>query len=220
MLRFVLFGYPVRVHWMFWILCAFLGMGYLKQPGRDGLVFFLISTAVIFGSILWHELGHAWARKRCKLDYSEIELHGMGGLCGGPGYLTRKQSMFVAAMGPAASLALGFASMIFLLSPLISGSAMTASHASAFQVFVFWMLFANIGWAIMNLLPVLPLDGGRIFEGFMANRNPSIVPKVGMVVGGIVAVLGLITGNLWMGFLFGFLAYQNYKRITGVHGSW
>ncbi|NNE92851.1 MAG: hypothetical protein HKN23_14500 [Verrucomicrobiales bacterium] len=227
MLRFNLFGYPVRVHWMFWILCIILGMGYLQQRDRQGPISFLIVTAVVFGSILWHELGHAWARKRCGANYSEIELHGMGGLCGGPGYLTRKQSMFVSAMGPAASMLLGAVifplkftpGMDWVMDPTNPGFAVRQNIS--FAVFVNHMIWVNIGWALLNLLPVMPLDGGQIFNAFMANKNPALVPRVGMIVAGIVAILGLLAVQLWMAFIFGFLAYQNYRRMQGTHsGFW
>ena len=212
MLRFVLFGYPVRVHWMFWILCVLIGWHFLDQGGRENFIFFIITAAVVFGSILWHELGHAWARKRVGQPNSEIMLHGMGGLCMGPGYLTRRQTIFVAGMGPAASLALGAATLLLLLAPGIQTNATLA-------VFVNVMLFVNIGWSILNLLPVMPLDGGQIFDALMANRNPGVVPKVGMIVAGMVAVAGFLLGHIWMGFLFGFLAYQNYRRVQGMQGT-
>lgn len=221
MLKFVLFGFPVRIHWMFWLLTVFLGMGYLGEPGRAGPIAFVISSLIILVSILFHELGHAWARRRCGHGHSEITLYGMGGLCSGSGYLTRKQSMFVSAMGPAASLLLGSVALLFFLSPSISWNSIRVGWLEPANVFIFTMLFVNIGWAIMNLLPVMPLDGGQIFAGFMANKNPGIVPKVGMVVAGAVAVLGLMTGQLWLGFLFGFLAYKNYQRVVGGHsGFW
>ena len=173
MLKFVLFGFPVRIHWVFWLLTVFLGMGYLRVPGRAGPIAFVISSLIILVSILWHELGHAWARRRCGQGHSEIMLYGMGGLCSGPGHFTHKQSMFVAAMGPAASFLLGSLPIIFFLSPSITWNSIWggAGWFEPVNVFVRTMLFVNIGWAIMNLLPVMPLDGGQIFAGFMANKQ-------------------------------------------------
>ena len=57
------------------------------------------------------------------------------------------------------------------------------------------------------------MDGGRIFEAYMANRNPSIVPKVGFVLAAAIAVLCLLTGQLFGTFLMGFMAYENWQRM-------
>jgi len=208
MLTFRLFGYPVRIEWMFWVLCLFLGMGYLQVEGPEGLQKFLIVTAVVFGSILWHELGHAWARKRCGEPYSEITLWGFGGLCGGPGYFTRWESVFIAAMGPAASLLLGGLTWLLVFTPGI-GQEWVA-------FFVGQMLWVNIGWAILNLLPILPLDGGRIFEGLVPPRHAALVPKVGFVTAlGMVAVGVFLFQSLFTAIMFGLLAHSNWQRIQG-----
>ncbi|MCK5923920.1 MAG: hypothetical protein KAG66_23500, partial [Methylococcales bacterium] len=66
------------------------------------------------------------------------------------------------------------------------------------------------------LLPILPMDGGRIFEAFMANKKPSIVPKVGMVIAGLLAIWAISGSNIWMAFLFGYMAYSNWQRTQGL----
>jgi len=212
MLSFSLFGFPVRVQWFFWILCLFLGMNYLQAGGPDGLIKTLIVVAVVFGSILWHELGHAWARKKSGAPYSEIMLHGFGGVCSGPGSFTRGQSIFIAAAGPLASLALGAATI--LLSPVIP-----ANLSPFLQVFLFWMLWVNIGWAILNLLPIFPLDGGQIFAGIAGPKNLKLVLWIGIALAGALAVGSFVSGQLFMAVLFGFLAFGNWQRLQGRQSS-
>ena len=207
MLSFRLFGYPVRIEWMFWLLCALIGMPLLQQQEPEALLRFLVLVAVILGSILWHELGHAWARRRCGEPYSEITLHGFGGLCGGPGHFTRHETMFIAAAGPAASLLLGGAAFL----PGYFGLGADPS----FRFFLVLMITVNVVWALLNLLPVLPLDGGRIFEALVANRRPGLAPRVGFVVALVVAFVGLATGRIFLAVIFGFLAYGNYQRMRG-----
>jgi stage IV sporulation protein FB len=207
MLSFRLFGYPVRIEWMFWVLCVLLGMPYLQKQGPEALGQFLIVTAVVLGSILWHELGHAWARRRCGEPYSEITLYGFGGLCGGPGRFTRHESMFISAAGPAASLLLGGAVWLLVLTPIAANPWL--------RFFAGWMHWVNVGWAILNLLPVLPLDGGRIFEAALANRNPGLVPRVGFGVALGVAILGLLSAQFFLAVVFGMLAHGNYRRMRG-----
>ncbi|MEM9283282.1 MAG: site-2 protease family protein [Verrucomicrobiota bacterium] len=212
MLTFKLFGYPVRVQWLFWLLCLFLGMNFLQRPGPEGIGLFLIMTAVVFGSIIWHELGHAWARKKSGAPYSEIMLHGFGGLCSGPGQFTRGQSIFIAAAGPAASLLLGAATWAFSLSP--------AEANPWIRFFIAQMLWVNVGWAILNLLPIYPLDGGQIFYGIAGPRNQRTVFIVGMILAGLLAIAGLaLRGSLFMAVLFGLLAYSNWQRLQGQQGT-
>jgi stage IV sporulation protein FB len=205
MITFRLFGYPVRIELFFWVLCVFLGMPFLQQQGPEGLGMFAITTAVILGSILWHEIGHAWARKRFGAAYSEITLHGMGGLCSGPGHFTRHESIYIAAAGPAASLTLGGLTWLLTLTPAFGDPWL--------RFFVVQMLRVNIVWALMNLLPILPLDGGHILHGFLAVKRADLVPKIGFILAIVVAVLGFTSGNLWMAILFGMLAHSNWRMM-------
>ena len=212
MLNFRLFGFPVHVHWMFWLLCLFLGMPFLEQDGPTGLGQFGIMSAVVFCSIIWHELGHAWARKRSGAPYSEISLHGMGGLCGGPGRFTRWQSVFIAAAGPAASLLLGGLTFLLIYSP--------GSKDPWIGFFIGQMLWVNVGWAIMNLLPILPLDGGHILRGLLAGKTAHLVPKIGFVLAIIMAIAGLLLfRSIFMAVIFGLFAHTNWQIMQGQRSS-
>lgn len=205
MIQFKLFGFPVRIQWMFWLLCAFLGMGYLQTGGRFGFVMLFILTGTVLVSILWHELGHAFYRKKFGAPYSEITLWGMGGLCGGPGNFTKKESIMISFGGPLFNFVLG--GLIFLLTftPLI-GNPYVAG-------FVGIGLTVNFVWGFLNLLPILPLDGGRIFEAIMSNKNPVIVPRVGFILAVMIAVLALLTTRIWATIIFALIAMENWKMI-------
>jgi len=189
-------------------------MRYLQSGGPDGVIKALIVAAIVFGSILWHELGHAWARKKSGAPYSEIMLHGFGGVCSGPGTFTRGQSIFIAAAGPAASLALGF--VIFLVAPMTTANV----SSELLGVFVFWMLWVNIGWAVLNLLPIFPLDGGQIFAGVAGPKNFKLVLWVGLILAATLALGSfLVTKQLFMAILFGLLAFGNWQRLQGKQSS-
>lgn len=208
MFSFRLFGFPVRIEWMFWLLCVLLGIPFLQQEGPEGLGRFVLMTAVVLGSILWHELGHAWARKRFRAPWSEIMLYGFGGVCSGPGRFTRWESVMIAAAGPAASLLLGGVTYLIVFTPGMQDPWV--------RFFVGQMLWVNIGWAIFNLLPILPLDGGHIFDGLVPDRHRSIVPKVGFILALVMAVLGLLGQNFFMAVMFGLLAQGNWQRMKGI----
>lgn len=208
MLHFRLFGFPVQVHWMFWLLCLFLGMPFLEQDGPAGLGMFALVTAVVFGSIIWHELGHAWARKKSGEPYSEITLHGMGGLCSGPGRFTRWESVFIAAAGPGASLLLGAVTFLLFYLP--------GSKDPWMSFFIGQMLWVNVGWAIINLFPILPLDGGHILQGLLVGKNAPLVPKIGFVLALVLALVGLLLlKSIFTAVIFGLFAHTNWKMMQG-----
>lgn len=206
MLRFQLFGFPVRVEWMFWLVCLLLGIGLLEGDGPEPLLYFAIWTLVVFVSIIWHELGHAFARRKFGAPHSEIILYGFGGLCGGPGRFTRGQSIMISAAGPLAGFLLG--AVIF---PLVLTPGMDSKWV---KFFVLQMIWVNIGWSLFNLLPVIPLDGGRILEHSLGERRIRTTYWTGLVVAAVVAVFSLLGGQIYIAILFGMLAYSNWQRLN------
>ncbi len=208
MWRFRLFGYPVTVEWTFWVLSLLLGMSFMRMPGRAGAILTLMWVSVVFVSIIWHELGHALARKRFRAPYSEIKLYSFGGLCSGPGRFTRWESFFISAAGPITSLLLG---------AIAFGLGFAPGLSTFYGKFLISMLLmTNIYWAILNILPIYPLDGGQMFAAIMANKSQRIVYQVGMFTAVAVAIFSLMRGNLFGTLLFGSLAYSNFQRSKGL----
>ncbi|MGH9765018.1 MAG: hypothetical protein ACREAC_29635, partial [Blastocatellia bacterium] len=75
-----IFGIPVRVSFTFWLLVLFLGYNRILDPqGISPLATILELGAVVFGSVLFHELGHAFVGRGFGL-VPQIQLYGMGGL--------------------------------------------------------------------------------------------------------------------------------------------
>lgn len=208
MWRFRLFGHPVRVEWTFWLVCVLLGAGYARIGGQEGIRLLVSWVVIVFASILWHELGHAFARRRFREPYSEIRLYSFGGLCSGPGRFTRFEAFWIAAAGPIASLLLGAAAWLLAQVPGVQHPWLPRTLGM--------ILWVNVGWSVLNLLPVLPLDGGRMTEALLANRAPRLVPRIGLVVATLVAALAVLSGQLWIAILFGYLAYANYQRTKGL----
>ncbi len=208
MLQFTLFGFPIRVHWMFWLVGCLLVSGLLSSPDPQAIQLLLVWLIVFFVSILWHELGHAFAMRKYG-GRPDILLYGMGGVCSSVGRYTRRQSMIISAAGPAAGFSLALIAVVLMQIPAISDSHLVKFALNR-------LLFINLVWTALNLLPIQPLDGGQIFRSFMSKTNPSLVPKVGMITGGIVAVLSLVFLNsLFMALMFGYLAYQNWNMSKG-----
>ncbi|MDA7658824.1 hypothetical protein N8620_01835 [Akkermansiaceae bacterium] len=234
MLDFKLFKIPVRIEPWFWL------MGFLLFPGsvtgiksRQDLLMVLLWIIVLFVSILVHELGHALTSRKMTGVTPSIKLWGMGGLAYPNTQLTRKQSFWVTWAGPLAGL--GFFGLIVLTCCAIYGFAIgtdltmillfpsreTYTVLAKMNDPVLYMLKdllrVNFWWSLMNLLPVFPLDGGQIYASI--ERSPKKVWTVGMVTGALVAVAALLfLQQLFITILFGYFAFQNYKRLDHLKG--
>jgi stage IV sporulation protein FB len=239
-LRFNLAGIPVRVHPLFWLIAILLG------STSSGIVQILIWVLVVFLSILVHELGHALAM-RFHGQGSQIVLHFSGGLTipepvwwGGRSAnvsLTPSQEILISLAGPAAGFLLAglvvsgvvfsggsiITTSLFGLIPL-PAAALLPIGGSVLSSFVTTLLWVNVFWGLINLLPVYPLDGGNVTRYLLLQADPlDGVRKslwVSVVTGGIVAIAALLfLGSVYMAVLFGFLAFQSYQSLSSRAGG-
>ena len=231
--HFRIAGIPVRVHPFFWLAALILGSG--GGPGENGLGM-IIWIVALFVSILIHELGHSLMMRRFGMS-SHIVLHMMGGLAipDSSGFGSQKsksrQWILIAFAGPAAGFVLAGLIVLAILASGGSFHFLPGVHFWEFQlgqplsaetlplwIFVETMLFINIFWGLINLVPVYPLDGGQIARQILTEMDPwqGIVKSLWLSVfcGGALVVFALLqTGSLFMAIMFGMLAYQSYAAI-------
>lgn len=175
-LHFSLFGIPVRVHPLFWLIALVLGL-----MGSSQMSDVFVWAAAMLVAILIHELGHALAMRRLGLR-PWIVLHGMGGLtaCDTAQWRNPRAShwasqIVVSAAGPAAGFLLAAAVIAVLHlsghpawisfdreSQFFFSIQMAAVGSRTLSLFVYFILFISVIWGAFNLLPVYPLDGGHI----------------------------------------------------------
>jgi membrane-associated protease RseP (regulator of RpoE activity) len=155
-LRFNLLGFPVRVQPFFWLTAVFLGAS-AGGPAHIGAW-----VAVVFVSVLVHELGHAMAA-RLFGSPARIMLYGLGGLTVHRPMSSQWRSIAVSIAGPFAGFAL--AAVTFGVAVILP-----ASPGIVETLFQF-LLFVNVGWGVVNLLPVLPLDGGHVARSAFRSRR-------------------------------------------------
>lgn len=213
MLRFTIFGFPVCVEPMFWFAAAILAAAGMGASGPVGLGLVVLWVAVVFVSVVVHELGHAFARRHLGGRNTEIRLHACGGQAGGDGFFTRKDSIFIALTGPAFGLGLaGVSALVWFL----LRDRNVSMFVSALLGYFIWI---NIFWSLVNLLPVLPLDGGRILEAVMSGSNYKVhrVSLISAVVSGVV-LFWLFKSPMTIVF-FLFLAIYNYRGMR-EYGGW
>jgi len=204
-LNFRLFGVPVRVHPFFWLIAALLG-GF-----NSDTTFVLLWVGSVFVSILVHEFGHALTARAFGAR-PEVTLYSLGGLCSWRGIpLSFGRRILITFMGPAAGLLLALLVALGAYFATASGQRL----GPYVDLFVFQMLFINIVWSLLNLLPIWPLDGGRITEDVLERFSPDHGARrshmVSVVVaGGLAVVAGLVLRDIFLTVWMGFFAVINY----------
>ena len=210
MLNFKLFGIPIRVHWMFWIVAALLGGIARPDMTPEKYKMVVVWIGVCFISILWHELGHALTARKYG-SRPNILLYGLGGLAINSGGRTRRANLHIIAAGPGFGLLLGGVSWLIWHFVLPPAHEMNNYLWALFTA----LLWINIVWSLVNLLPVLPLDGGQFLENWMHHRNPRLRGQIGCGVAIAVALFGILNRQIYIGIMFGLLAYYNYQVAEG-----
>lgn len=227
MLRFTLFGFPVFIHWMFWLNSALMG-GALTASSPEELSGLLAWMSAVFLSILIHELGHALTMRNYGDRRVHITLFAFGGLAQGSQWHTRKQDIMVSAAGPA----------LQILAGLAVGWSVTLWHPSSIWLLQFFDSFTivSIFWALLNLLPIVPLDGGRLCMALLGPQKQRQALSISLVCAIVMAALSFqdkfwlslqrsvlslldihsgtsIGGGIFTLIIFGMLAWNNWKQL-------
>jgi stage IV sporulation protein FB len=206
MLQFTLLGFPVRIHWLFWLNSALLG-GALGAQTPAEMQRVAIWIAMVFLSILIHELGHALTMRKFGDRRVEIVLYAFGGLAIGSGWQERMQQILISAAGPAAQMAAGLLAWLVYRAFPLEGALLQF----AFGNFIFISFF----WGALNLLPIIPMDGGRISEAVLGRSKERLALTISLVTAiALAAYMGLAQGALFATLFFGMLAYNNWQGLN------
>ena len=215
MLTFKLFGFQVSVQPFFWIIMAMIGINMVRRFDLENdFMGIALWVTVVFVSVLWHELGHAFAFRRYRIG-SDIVLHGFGGYAiphQQPPRLSRGQDMIVSAAGPAFQLAIGLP-LLWLNS---KGLLWEFAQGKAYAEFVLMtLMFVNIWWPLFNLLPIYPLDGGQISHALFGPRHERTALWISFGFAVAVTLWALQMRMGFMRFMFAMMAWNNWCRLTG-----
>ena len=228
MIRFTLFGVPVAIHPSLWITLALFG-GLLSVHSMDGLYRTALFVIAGFFCLLVHEMGHALVGRKLGGGCPMVFLAWLGGGCVNEGAVfTRGRGILMTAAGPLFSLlpgllALGFfllyvgdaAQCLELAGGILFGhqvSVVPVFEASTMLlIFMQYMLQISFWWAVLNLIPIFPLDGGQIMSGLMDSER--LVHLISLIVAIVLMLLCLIMGFWILAILLGFLAHLNYRGI-------
>ena len=195
------FGFPVRFEVWFWLTAAFIGIRYSQHLGY-GLLFLSLLTL----SILVHELGHAFAYRHYGTE-SSITMQGLGGCTTAVDarHLHSKQRIVVSGAGVAAEMAL-LGGPAWILMQVWSPGGWTG-------LILFWLFWINAIWALINLVPVWPLDGGHIMDDVIflmtGEHKRQFVHQVSIAMSVVMIVFFLSRGLTFGAILFGYKIFIN-----------
>ncbi len=231
-----IFGYEFVVS----IDTLFLSYYDLWSPGVPLLL--LVWAVCIFVSILVHELGHAVAFRMCGI-HSAIVLYHFGGLAiplassqvgRSASRLSSKENLMIAAAGPFAQLMLAAVVLLLvrlagyqvgMLPWMIRWIPGVVGGEPILNIGMFAMVnclvWPSVVWAVLNLVPVWPLDGGRIARELIAMGGGTLRQSlmVSLVAAGLLAAWGLATREVYLGILFASLAFGNWEMLQSM-GNW
>jgi Zn-dependent protease len=204
---FRLLGIPVDIH------ASFLVIAFLIGASGQGIDAALVWVVVVTVSVVAHELGHALVARPVGGD-PRIDLFAMAGLTRwDAARASRARRVMVSLSGVAGGVALGLA-----LVPLYH--AVDPGRGTLLEYAFRAAFFANLGWGLLNLLPMLPLDGGQVVLAVMPGRDDVVrvvrTSWVSVVVGAAVAVAAARAGYVIAAAFVLFFGVGNVRTVLSV----
>ncbi|MDQ3777842.1 MAG: site-2 protease family protein [Actinomycetota bacterium] len=233
-----IFGIRIGINWSWLIVFALIvwtlaaGIFPATNSGlSDGTyVAMAVAAAVLFfSSLLLHELGHAIEARREGMEIEGITLWLFGGVAKFRGMFPSAGAEFrIAIAGPLVSLALGV---------LFSLGAWFVSASDAVDGVAAWLGYINLTLLVFNMLPALPLDGGRVLRSTLWHlrgdfRNATrVAARVGRAFGYTFIAAGIFLfifqgsfSGAWLAFIGWFLlqaatAEDRYAMVSETLGG-
>jgi Zn-dependent protease len=231
---FTALGIRVSIDYTWFIVFSLfawsLAYGYYpdRLPGLGSTQYMLLgvfSALMLFACVLGHELAHSYVSNRLGLTISEITLF----IFGGAAMLTKEpekavDELKIALAGPASSFALAG---LFYLFGLLAEEAFPIK--AVIEVFSY-IVTVNLMLAIFNMIPGMPLDGGRVLKAIWwlktndAEKATRVASEIGrgfamflMAVGALQMWRGNFAGGLWsvlIGFFLSQAASGSYRQAV------
>ncbi len=212
-------GIRIGINWSWLVIFALIvwtlaGVVFPAQnPGLGNVTYAAMAAAaavIFFSSILLHELGHALQARREGVEIEGITLWLFGGVAQFKGmFPSAGAELRIALAGPLVSAVLG----LFFV-----GVALAGGLGAAVDGVAAWLGYINLLLLAFNLLPALPLDGGRVLRALLWRRKGDfaaatrVAADVGRGFGFVLIGLGVlmvfsqdVAGGVWLAFIGWFL---------------
>jgi stage IV sporulation protein FB len=177
-----------------------------------GLLGLMPQVMTVFAVCFIHELAHVLVAKGYGFRVKEIELLPFGGVA-------RIEDLDLAAFDPEVELNIALAGP--LQNIFMAGIGLVLRHFLVWQEdLAAFFIYCNLGMALLNLLPLLPLDGGRIYRAYLARRlgfrqATERVAGWGRLLGILLLGIGLVGAFFsWLNLTFFFVALFIYRAAN------
>ena len=196
-----LFGIPIRVHYTFLLLLAFIWYVESSVLGAEAGFHSVLFWALIFACVLLHELGHSLVAQSYGLTITSIMLLPIGGVS----QITELprdpiKEVAITIAGPVVNFLIAGILLLFakMIDPSLQFSEISLQSGSMI-VDLFW---ANIMLGLFNIVPAYPMDGGRILRGLLAmKKGYADATRLAADVGKLFAIGFIVAGffyNWWL----------------------
>ena len=170
-----------------------------------------IAVAVVFLSVLIHELGHAWMANRKGYQVYGVTIDMISGAASIDANMHDRDSIPIVAAGPISTLVLCV--LGYLITPFCP--------AGPINIFMEYMFNINLFLFIFNILPIYPMDGGQIVRSYanLSNnryRNRRRASWLSLTFSGLVLVYALYSFNLFMILFAGYFGYLALKELDYI----
>lgn len=184
-------GIPIRIHLTFFILLGWL----LLDPSAEAPLSEAVFVILIFSCVLLHELGHALVAHRFSVQTRDITLYPFGGIASITTQPEPKAEFFIAIAGPLVNVVIALI-LFFFVEPITLEKM--GEHTLLFRLFM-----TNIALVAFNLLPALPMDGGRVLRAVLSLLEVKNATKIAARISqGLCVVLGISALFLGLPLLF------------------
>lgn len=213
---FKLFGTELRLHPLWFCIFLLVSLPHVIAGNISAAIVAAGIITLVYVSVVGHEFAHLLtARYRYGIKCERVVIH----IFGGAAMLERipfgVPEIVIALAGPAFSAIVG----VTLCLPFVLG--VEATHPVLQTVFV--VGYINCILAFFNVLPIFPMDGGRVFRGLLFILTKKIVTSTRVVVfGGLVVVLpvvfmiGVLPLTLWTIFIVFVIASLGMQELKHV----
>ena len=213
-------GIQLALHGSFLLLLAYVGWEGWRDGGLEGAAWSVAILAAFFTCVVLHELGHCFTAMRFGIGVRRILLMPIGGMAefeSIPRQPSRELLMTLA--GPAVNFVIAGVLWLAVGSPETwDFSAYAADPVGFAHLLLHW----NLLMGLFNLVPVFPMDGGRIFRALLATKLPYLRATFwAATVGKILAVTAALVAILWLdryltAVLFAFIFFAGEAEYRAV----
>jgi len=192
-------GTAIRLHLTFLLLLAWFAAVSYAEGGRASALARVSFLLLLFLCVTLHEFGHILAARRFGVRTREILLLPIGGMARMERIPERpRDELLVALSGPAVTIAIALV-LVLAFGGLPDPEAVFSGVTP--RDLLGQLAYANLSLLAFNLLPVFPLDGGRVLRALLASklghsRGTEIAAVIGRAAAIILGLVGLAAGNV------------------------